>query len=170
MKGRASELGTRNPDAPTSPGPRVSGFTLVELMVVLFVVGLAGAAVVLAAPGSGDRLTHEADALAARLVRAREEAVLGNRAVQVRVTEAGYDFARQDFDAWRPLHEGPFGPVRFGDDVHARMPDATQQAQISFRFDPAGGGQAQDVVLERLDRRVRIALDDGGEVSVDALP
>lgn len=145
------------------------GFTLVEVLVVLVIVGLAGAAVVLTAPGDERRLQHEAETLAARLLRAREEAVLGNRAVQVRVTGAGYDFARQDFDAWRPLREGPFRAVRFADGVRARMPAATRQAQVSFRFDPTGGSQAREVVLERLDRSVRVAIDDAGEVSVDAL-
>ncbi len=166
--GDGASAGARRSRSP-APALPPHGFTLIELLVVLVIVGLAGAAVVLTAPGDEDRLAREADTLAARLLRAREEAVLGNRAVQVRVSGGGYDFARQDFDAWQPLREGPFRPVRFADGIRARLPSATRQAQVSFRFDPTGGGQAREIVLERFDRSVRVATDDSGEVSVDAL-
>lgn len=145
------------------------GFTLVELLVVLVIVGLAGTAVVLTAPGDGDTLAREADTLAARLLRAREEAVLAGRGVQVRVTSAGYDYMRQDFDQWRPLHEGPFRPARFAEGTRARMPAPGPQAHVTFAFDLIGGNRPQAVVLEHLERRVRVAIDATGEVSVDAL-
>src|SRR3546814_2597749 len=48
------------------------GFTLVELMVVLVIVGLMGAAVVLTAPDDSRTLVREADTFAARLVRSEE--------------------------------------------------------------------------------------------------
>jgi general secretion pathway protein H len=152
-----------------SPVATARGVTLVELMVVLFVLGIAATTVVLTAPSGEDGFVREADRLAARLQRAREEAVLGGHAVQVRVTSDGYAFAQQDFEAWRPLHDGPFRPVRFAEGTHARMPAGTRQARISFHFDPTGGSQAQEVVLERLDQRLRIAIDGSGEVSVDDL-
>ena len=39
---------------------RQDGFTLIELMVVLVIIGLAGAAVMLAIPDAGGSLTGEA--------------------------------------------------------------------------------------------------------------
>lgn len=145
------------------------GFTLVELLVVLVIIGLAGAAVVLTAPGDGDALAREADMLAARLLRAREEAVLAGRGMQVRVGVAGYDYLRQDFDAWRPLHEGPFGPARFADGTRAQVAASGPQARVTFAFDPVGGNRPQAVVLEHAGRRVRVAIDGSGEVSVNAV-
>src|SRR3546814_6836215 len=56
------------------------GFTLVELMVVLVIVGLMGAAVVLTAPDDSRTLVREADTFAARLVHAGEEAIQIGRA------------------------------------------------------------------------------------------
>lgn len=148
---------------------RTSGFTLVELLVVLVVVALAGAAVMLTAPGDGDALAHEADTLAARLLRAREEAVLTGRGVQVRVGTAGYDYVRQDFDAWQPLREGPFRPARFAEGTRARISASSPRAQVTFAFDSIGGNRPQAIVLEHLERRVRVAIDATGEVTVDAV-
>jgi len=153
---------------PTAAGA-CSGFTLVELLVVLVIIGLAGAAVVLTAPGDGDALAREADILAARLLRAREEAVLAGRGVQVRVTASGYDYMRQDFDAWRPLRDGPFRPARFAEGTRAQVSASGPQAHVTFYFDPIGGNHPQAVVLEHLERRTRIAIDATGEVSVDAV-
>jgi len=146
--------------------PRPAGFTLVELMVVLVIIGLAGAAVMLSAPDDANALAHEADTLAARLVRAQEEAIMANRAVQVTVTARGYAFARQDFGQWQPLDDGPFEPVAWAEGTTATPGPGREQA--SFRFQPTGDGGAGCVVLARNGRRLQVAVDDAGKVSVDA--
>ena len=146
---------------------RPTGFTLVELMVVLVILGLAGAAVVLTAPGDGRRLALEADTLAARLVRAQEEAILTTRAVQVTVDAAGYTFARQDFGDWLPLDEGPFGPVAWSEGTEFSSPGDGEQ--VSFRFDPTGGARAGEARLQRNGQAVRVAVDAAGGVVVDGL-
>src|SRR3546814_12322448 len=86
-----------------------TGFTLVELMVVLVIVGLMGVAVVLTAPGDANTLAREADTLAARLLRAREEAILTTRPVQVVVDARGYSFERQSFGQWQRPEERRVG-------------------------------------------------------------
>src|SRR3546814_17464459 len=73
------------------------GFTLVELMVVLVIVGLMGAAVVLTAPDDSRTLVRQADTFAARLVHAGEAAILTSRVVQVMVDAHGYALARHSF-------------------------------------------------------------------------
>lgn len=148
------------------PPPRVAGFTLVELMVVLVIVGLMGAAVVLAAP-SGSGLARQADTFAARLLRAQEEAVLGMRAVQVTVDAGGYRFARRDFGQWQPLEERPFGPMAWSGDVRPLLRD--EDGQVSFRFEPASAGDATGVVLGDAQARVRVSVDAAGKVHADAL-
>jgi general secretion pathway protein H len=145
---------------------RPLGFTLVELMVVVFIIGMAGVVVVLTAPGHDDGPGHEADVLAARLVRAREEAILGTRAVEVTVTAQGYGFTRQHFGRWEPLRDGPFDNVLWQDGTRPALPPGREQ--LTFHFDPIGAASIERLALLRDGRRAWITVDAGGEVRVDA--
>ena len=70
--------------------PRDAGFSLVEAMTALLVVGLLVGAAVLAAPGADHKTRQEAERLAARIAAASDESVLTNRPVALVVTQNGY--------------------------------------------------------------------------------
>ena len=62
-----------------TPGAKVraanrAGFTLVELLMVVAIIGLAAGAVVLSVPDPRPSVAEDAERFAARLSRAREEA------------------------------------------------------------------------------------------------
>lgn len=142
-----------------------AGFTLVELMVTLFIMGLAGAAIVLTLPDHRRPLSEEAERFAARLTRAKEEAILTNRAVDVGVTDAGYRFRVLARGTWTPLAERPFGEEAWDEGVSARL--QAEEGRSSVRFDPAGGAGAAVVTLSREARSVRVIVDEAGNVHVD---
>ena len=99
-----------------------SGFTLVELLVVLVIVALAAAAVILTLPERGGSLSAEAERFAARAKAARDDAILDARAATVAIGPAGYEVTRRTESAhydWvegtRPaLAGGRDGRIRFG--------------------------------------------------------
>lgn len=136
------------------------GFTLVELLMTVAIIGLAAGAVVLTAPDPRPSVAEDAERFAARLVRAREEAVLANRPTAVETDAEGYAFARFDGATWSPLAEGPFKRERWSEGVTASEP-------VRVVFDPTGVAEPTAVTLSRDGRTRRVTVDGAGEVAVD---
>ncbi|WP_296165521.1 GspH/FimT family pseudopilin [uncultured Brevundimonas sp.] len=139
------------------------GFTLVELLMVVAILGLATGAVVLSVPDPRPPVGAEAERFAARLVRAREEAVLTNRSIAVETTARGYGFSQFDGVEWKPLTDGPFGEEVWQAETSADLPEAT----LRVVFDPTGASEAATVTLSRDGRSSTVSVDGAGEVSVD---
>lgn len=149
------------------PSPRrrsEAGFTLVELMVVLVIMGLMASVAVLAVGRRQPSLAKVADQFGARLVRAKEEAILTNRPVGVRITSQGYAFRARTAAGWAALEDGPFKPATWGDGVTAVM--GAPYGQISF--EASGAAEPLAVTLSRDTRRIRVSVDAAGNVRVDA--
>ena len=86
-------------------GTSANGFTLVELMVVLVIIGLVSAAVILTLPERGGSLFAEAERFAARAKAARDDAILDSRAATVAIGPGGYEVTRRGEEAhydWVP--------------------------------------------------------------------
>ena len=142
-----------------------AGFTLVELMVALFIVGLAGAAVMLTLPDRGRSLSEETERFAARLKRAQEEAVLTNRPVDVAVTADGYRFRSYSRGAWTPMTEEPFEPQAWGEGVGAHL--EAEGGRTGVRFDSLGGAEPAIVTLSREAHAQSVVVDEAGNVRID---
>src|SRR5690606_36245946 len=111
---------------------RVAGFTLVELMVVLVVLGLAAAAVSTSLPGQRDAL-RDADRFGVQLGHARDEALLGARTVEVVADATGYRFRRRRPGGWEPLEQAPFAAHAWSPGTRVLFGPGVDSA--SFRFD-----------------------------------
>ncbi|HIQ18507.1 MAG TPA: type II secretion system protein GspH [Novosphingobium capsulatum] len=79
---------------------RDAGFSLVELMVVLAIAGLAASAVVLSFSRGDGLARSEGQRLAARLGAARDAAVIGGQPMAVDVDPLGYAFSRRAGGVW----------------------------------------------------------------------
>lgn len=130
---------------------------------VVAIIGLAAGAVVLSIPDPRPSVAAEAERFAARLTRAREEAVLSNRPVAVEATVVGYGFSVFDGAVWSTLAEGPFGPETWAPGTMVEP----SGAPVRLVFDPTGVVEPATVTLTR-DRNSRtVTIDGAGEVSVD---
>jgi len=135
------------------------GFTLIELMVVLVIIGLTASVVVLAVPESGGSLSAEAEGFAARAKAARDGAILESRAAAVRVGPGGYSLSRRIGGRWQGVssHE-------WADGTSAALTGANADGVI--RFDATGIAQPASLVLSRGERRIAIEIGSDGNARV----
>ncbi|WP_338466344.1 GspH/FimT family pseudopilin [Novosphingobium sp. ZN18A2] len=159
-----------NPQSACQPRVRRNGFSLVELMVVLFVMGLLASVVVLSMPGDARELRGEAERFAARANAARNEAIVSAAPVSLVVSKAGYYFEQRADGRWRPFEGGRLGLTGWADGTGAQTGNATQsQGRSRIVFDSVGLASSDaDVRLTRKGRTMTVHIARDGKVSLDA--
>ena len=137
---------------------RRNGFTLVELMVVLVIIGLAATAVMLAMPEPGGSLEAEEERFAARAKAARDAAIVEARPVALRVDADGYVVSRRRDGEWRPEARQLWAEGTEAESAGPR-PGAT-------RFDSTGLAEPLRLTLRRRGREVAVDIAQDGGVHV----
>ena len=146
------------------PAADARGFTLVELMVVLTIIGFISAAVVMAIPDPRGRVVEDADRFAARVAAARDEAVVTSAPMGLWVSASGYGFQRREAGQWTALEDEPFATANWKSGTRALVGKDGRQ-QIAFD----GTGLPTDpltVTLAREGERVSVSVDMAGKVMV----
>ncbi len=141
------------------------GFTLVELMVVLFIIGLAAGAVVLNLPGDETAISDDSSKFAARLSAIRDEAILQSRGMAVWVAPSGYGFEQRVGGTWQPIGDRAMRAANWNPGTVAQTGEDDGQVRISFDSTGLPSGP-MDVTLVRGDRKTVVRVDAAGEVSV----
>ena len=138
------------------------GFTLVELLVVLVIIGLLSAAVIVGMPDPRGALRGEALRVAARADAARERAMMDNRPVALVLKEGGYGFEWRTGGEWRAMGERPFIEQSWSEGTRASM----QGGESRIVFDSTGFAEPARLRLVRGKEEAEIEVTDGGRVHV----
>ena len=146
----------------SATGIRERGFTLVELMVVLVIVGLTAAAVVLAIPDPGGGVRGEALRLAARADAARERAMRDNRPVALVLREGGYGFEWRTDGEWRAVAERPFVAQDWSEGTRASI----DGGESRIVFDSTGFAEPARLRLVRGKEEAQVEVTNGGRIRV----
>ncbi len=108
-----------------------TGFTLVELMIVLVILGLMASVVILSFPDGSNDLEQDAQKFAARTAALRDNAILQSRPMAVQVTPSGYSFLERRKGAWSVMEDKPFRSTNWSAGVTAEVGE-TGPLLISF--------------------------------------
>lgn len=190
-----SVAGTSNRPRRRRAAPHASGFTLLEVLVVMVIIGIITSMAVISVKvlGGDHEMDQEAARLQAILVQSREDAMLVGTDVGVRIDPRGYDFLRYDSrkELWQPvtddpmlrpraLPEGLTAQLRIdGREVVFRQPESTSlleeaepPAEPQLVVQASGDLVPFDVVLRRdgttEERRVAGTAEGRIEVHDDA--
>jgi general secretion pathway protein H len=131
---------------------RVSGFTLLEVLVVLVIIGIITAMAVVSTGvlGGDHQMDEEAQRLQAILAQAREESMLDGRDVGLRVDRQGYDFLRYNgrVAAWEPVVDDALLREReLPEGLNASLRLEAREVELEPRTAPTEDEPAQPQVL-----------------------
>jgi general secretion pathway protein H len=137
-----------------------SGFTLVELMVVLTILALSTAVVLLVLPDQRTSLPDTAEKLAARIALVRDEAVIAARPMAVAVDEGGYRFEERRGGDWLALGDKALKAQAWEGGIRA-------EGSERIVFDSTGATERDVAIgLAREGERVSIEINASGGVHV----
>ena len=140
------------------------GFTLVELLVVIVILGLTSAVVVFSMRDPTGSVRDEAEAFAARTSALRDAAIIEGRDMAVAVGPTSYHFERRRDGQWVRLSEKPFGPVQWDSKTRART---TANGELRVVFDPTGlPSEAARVSLVRGAASLAVSIKPEGTIHV----
>jgi len=151
-----SATGTSRNDPTDLTGPRclrpASGFTLLEVLVVLVIIGIITAMAVVSTGvlGADHQMDEEAQRLQAVLAQAREESMLDGRDVGLRVDRQGYDFLRYNgrVAAWEPVVDDTLLREReLPEGLNASLRLEAREIELEPRTAPTEDEPAQPQVL-----------------------
>ena len=130
---------------------RQGGLTLVELLVVLVILGLASGAALMNAPPARPPARVAAEAFAAKFAAINDLAIASGRPVRLVADSAGYQFEIRRNGEWQASDDERFDRTVFGEGLTA-----------TIAVDAAAFANEPQAATRKSDEPVAVALDPFG--------
>jgi general secretion pathway protein H len=144
-----------------------NGFTLVELMVVITLVALAGAAVVMTMSSGADAASTTASRFASRLGAARDEAIITGTPVSAWISPSGYGFERFVEGQWAAIEEKPLESSDWPEGVSVSGSAQASTHRSRIRFDAMGlTGSSASLRFAHAGTRSEVRVEPSGDIVV----
>lgn len=140
-----------------------AGFSLIELMVVIAIMGVLATAAILTFPAGNGAPRRDAERLAGVLGHAGEEAVLSGQIIEARLDGEGYRFRTLAGAERRDIERGPLAQARWSHGV-----ELAADQPLSLRFSPQGDATPSEIVLRAGTSVLAVRLADDGRAEVHA--
>ncbi|MCU7940978.1 MAG: prepilin-type N-terminal cleavage/methylation domain-containing protein [gamma proteobacterium symbiont of Bathyaustriella thionipta] len=162
----------------TSVGQRRSrlccnqGFSLIEIMIVVLIIGISASMAVLYIDNSDDRLKSEAKRLLGMTQLVRDDAIITGRSLAMIVERTNYYFSFLENGKWLPLSAKPFKKITVSDDIQLRFilsdkrDDSSKQPANLFYFLPTGETSEFQVWISNADTQYHLSSTPLGELSL----
>ncbi|MEM8988539.1 MAG: type II secretion system minor pseudopilin GspH [Pseudomonadota bacterium] len=156
---------------------KTAGFTLIEVMAVVFIMGLMAGVVVLSMPREDTTLKDAARRFAADVKHAADESIVGGRTVGLSVDDRGYAFYLYEAGDWRAADVRRAWPqgvdVTYDDEIEGtpagRRADEGRPSAPSLRFSPTGEATPFEVIFGRGGAEIRVGADANGDIHMGRL-
>lgn len=127
-----------------------NGFSLIELMIVVLIIGIATSFAVFAIDNSDDRLKTEAKRLLHMMQIAKDDAIINSRVLGIVIEENQYSFVLYKKGKWLKLESMPFRTRELSDDMTLSTLISSQNKQVTMTTLPLNTSPELDNSIERL--------------------
>jgi general secretion pathway protein H len=135
------------------------GFSLVEMLIVLVIIGLATSVVMLTGASGSPGLAVEADRFAGRVAAARDAALIHNKAVRIDISSDGYHVLAETRSGWQEIE----APVFWQEGTSVSHSSGRLPAVLSF--DNTGMADAASLSFFRGGATETVRVDSTGNIT-----
>ena len=146
---------------------RDAGFSLTELMIVVFIMGVVSSFILLSAPPSRLPLEDKAEDVRLLLRQASEESVISGTAYGALVGEREVQLVRRWEGTWLPVSGARVGVPR---DVMLTLDsDSAEQSEGTPQiiFDPIGSASPATLLLDTPDAVLAVSVTPAAAITVE---
>lgn len=151
--------------SPPSAARLSGGFTLIEVMVVVVIIGILinFAVLSLRSRSPEDQLNEESRRLKSLIEMAGEEALLRSSFIGIDITETGYGFLRLEEESWQPADDNLFRNRKLPDEIQITLSTDGAQDEPRIALTPAQQPGEEEEEKEKL--APEIILLNSGEIT-----